>query len=125
MGRLSPYAPRLTQAMPARSSSSARILAPAALAICAVAVLIVIGGSLGGGDDGSSGGGGSVAETTTQTTGAATTPAKRQPATYTVKSGDTLGAIAETTGVTVETLQELNPELDPQALIAGQKIQLR
>jgi LysM repeat protein len=52
-------------------------------------------------------------------------PARRQPATYTVQSGDTLGAIAETTGVTVETLQELNPELDPQALIAGQKIQLR
>jgi LysM repeat protein len=112
--------------MPAQSSSSARIFAPAALAVCAVAILIVIGGSLGGGDDGSSGGGNSAAETTGQeTTGNATAPAKRQPATYTVKSGDTLGAIAETTGVTVETLQELNPELDPQALIAGQKIQLR
>lgn len=112
--------------MPAQSSSSARLFAPVALAVCAVAVLIVIGGSLGGGDDGSSGGGNSAAETTSQNaTGTATTPAKRQPATYTVKSGDTLGAIAETTGVTVETLQELNPELDPQALIAGQKIQLR
>lgn len=111
--------------MPARSSSSARIFAPAALAICAVAVLIVIGGSLGGGDD-SSGGGNSAADTTSQqTAGTTTTPAKRQPATYTVKSGDTLGAIAETTGVSVETIQELNPELDPQALIAGQKIQLR
>ncbi len=125
MARLSPYAPRLTQAMPPRSSSSTRIFAPAALAICAVAVLIVISGSLGGGDD-SSGGGGSVADTTSQqTAGTTTTPAKPQPATYTVKSGDTLGAIAETTGVTVEMLQELNPELDPQALIAGQKIQLR
>jgi len=111
--------------MPARSSSSARIFAPAALAICAVAVLIVIGGSLGGNDD-SSGGGSSAADTTNQQTAATTTaPVRRQPATYTVKSGDTLGAIAETTGVTVETLQELNPELDPQALIAGQKIQLR
>jgi LysM repeat protein len=125
VARLSPYAPRLTQAMPARSSSSARIFAPAALAVCAVAVLIVIGGSLGGGDD-SSGGGSSSADTTSQqTAGTTTTPATPQPATYTVKSGDTLGAIAETTGVTVETLQELNPELDPQALIAGQKIQLR
>jgi teichoic acid transport system ATP-binding protein len=111
--------------MSARSSSSARILAPVALAICAVAVLIVIAGSSGGGDDSSSGGS-SAADTATQTaSGTATTPAKRQPATYTVKSGDTLGAIAETTGVTVEMLQELNPELDPQALIAGQKIQLR
>lgn len=121
---MSPYAPRLTQAMAAQSSSSARILAPVALAICAVAVLIVIGGSIGGGDD-SSGGGTPAAETSTQSSGATTTTGKRQPATYTVKSGDTLGGIAETTGVPVETLQELNPELDPQALIAGQKIQLR
>ena len=124
MERLRPYAARLTQAMPARSSSSARILAPAALAICAVAVLIVIGGSLGGGDDSSSGG--SAVETTTQrTSGTSTAPQRRQPATYTVKTGDTLGAIAESTGVPVDTLQDLNPELDPQALIAGQKIQLR
>jgi LysM repeat protein len=107
--------------MSARSSSSARIFAPVALAVCAFAVLIVVGGSLGGGDDDSSSGGTPSAETTSQSTSdTATTPAKRQPATYTVKSGDTLGAIAETTGVSVDTLQELNPELDPQALIAGQ-----
>jgi LysM repeat protein len=110
--------------MSAQSSSSARILAPVALAICAVAILIVIGGSLGGGDDSSGGGSTPAAETTTEATGTTTT-GKRQPATYTIKSGDTLGAIAETTGIEVETLQELNPELDPQALIAGQKIQLR
>ena len=35
------------------------------------------------------------------------------------------GGIAEKTGVTVERLQELNPELDPQALVSGQKIKLR
>lgn len=110
--------------MSATSSSSARVFAPVALAICAVAVLIVIAGSLGGGDDSSSGGGTPAAETATQTPDTATT-AKPPPATYTVKSGDTLGGIAETTGVEVDTLQELNPELDPQALIAGQKIQLR
>ena len=44
---------------------------------------------------------------------------------YVVKTGDTLGSIAEKTGVTVEKLQELNPELDPQALVSGQKIKLR
>ena len=49
----------------------------------------------------------------------------RAAATYTVKTGDTLGAIAEKTGVAVERLQELNPELDPQALVSGQKIKLR
>jgi LysM repeat protein len=84
----------------------------------------VIAGSLGGGDDSSGGGSTPAAETTTETTGTTTT-GKRQPATYTIKSGDTLGGIAEKTGIEVDTLQELNPELDPQALIAGQKIQLR
>ena len=51
--------------------------------------------------------------------------ASRRVPTYTVKTGDTLGAIAEKTGTDVERLQELNPELDPQALVAGQKIKLR
>ena len=41
------------------------------------------------------------------------------------QGGDTLAGIAEKTGVTVERLQELNPDLDPQALVAGQKIKLR
>jgi LysM repeat protein len=44
---------------------------------------------------------------------------------YTVKSGDTLGSIAEKTGINVETLTELNPNLDPQSLSTGQKIKLR
>ncbi len=44
---------------------------------------------------------------------------------YTVKMGDTLGAIAVKTGLTVEKLQELNPELDPQALVSGQRVKLR
>ena len=46
-------------------------------------------------------------------------------ATYTVKTGDTLASIAERTGVSVERLQELNPNLDPQALATGQKLKLR
>lgn len=44
---------------------------------------------------------------------------------YVVKTGDTLGSIAEKTGIPVEKLQDLNPELDPQALVSGQKIKLR
>jgi LysM repeat protein len=45
--------------------------------------------------------------------------------TYTVKAGDTLGSISEKTGIPVEKLQELNPQLDPQQLVSGQKIKLR
>ena len=44
---------------------------------------------------------------------------------YIVKTGDTLGTISEKTGVPVERLQELNPQLDPQALVSGQRIKLR
>lgn len=44
---------------------------------------------------------------------------------YVVKSGDTLAAISQKVGVSVERLQELNPDLDPQALATGQEIKLR
>ncbi|HZK15884.1 MAG TPA: LysM domain-containing protein [Solirubrobacterales bacterium] len=49
----------------------------------------------------------------------------RQRARYVVQSGDTLIEISEKTGVSVTRLQELNPELDPQILVAGQRLRLR
>jgi LysM repeat protein len=104
--------------------SPARYLAPIALVAFAVAFFGIL---LSAGDDGGDGGGSDRAEQTE--TGRQRTTAQEQrpnrPATYTVKTGDTLGAIAEKTGVGIEELQELNPELDPQALVSGQKIKLR
>lgn len=44
---------------------------------------------------------------------------------YTVKTGDTLASISVKVGVPVEKLQELNPDIDPQALVSGQTIKLR
>jgi LysM repeat protein len=44
---------------------------------------------------------------------------------YRVRLNDTLGLIAEQTGVPVERIEELNPDLDPQNLIVGQRIRLR
>jgi LysM repeat protein len=41
-----------------------------------------------------------------------------------VRAGDTLGAISLKTGIDVTTLQALNPDLDPQTLIEGQRIAL-
>ena len=104
--------------------SPARFLAPLALAGCVVAVVGVVAASESGDDSGSS------ARTTSQ---ARTAPARAKhksrktprKATYTVKTGDTLARIAEKTGVSVDRLQELNPDLDPQALVSGQKIKLR
>jgi LysM repeat protein len=45
--------------------------------------------------------------------------------TYTVQTGDTLTAIAHKTGVPVAEILALNPEVDPQILIAGQTLKLR
>jgi LysM repeat protein len=42
-----------------------------------------------------------------------------------VHSGDTLGAISVKTGIDEATLQALNPDLDPQTLLEGQRIALR
>ena len=45
--------------------------------------------------------------------------------TYTVQSGDTLTSIAHKTGVPVAEILALNPEVDPQILIAGQTLKLK
>jgi LysM domain. len=42
-----------------------------------------------------------------------------------VRSGDTLGSISLKTGIDVTTLQTLNPDIDPQTLLEGQRIALR
>jgi LysM repeat protein len=105
-----------------RRRTPARYLAPLALVLVAVAVLVVVGSAGTGGDAQDKGDKASRTNRTQQRTD--TTP-RRTPASYTVKTGDTLGAIAEQTGVSVERLQELNPLLDPQALVSGQMIKLR
>jgi LysM repeat protein len=99
------------------------MLAPLALAVVAIAFFAVILTSGSGGDDG-----GGAEQTGRREAGQrdrTTTERRPRRAVYTVKVGDTLGSIAETTGVPVERLLELNPELDPQALVSGQKIKLR
>jgi LysM repeat protein len=110
--------------------SPARLLAPIALITFVFALFIVIAGS--DTDEDSSNEGNRASQ---QAGGVDTTPAETTAADgveprvsgtfYTVKTGDTLGGIAETVGIPVTRLQELNPELDPQALVSGQKIRLR
>jgi hypothetical protein len=95
---------------------SLRFIAPGALIMFAILVLIVIVISLGG----SSGSDSGSQLDKQQRTG---TVSKRRF--YTVKNGDSLGVISEKTGKSIEELQALNPDLDPQALIAGQRIKLR
>ena len=105
----------------------AHFLAPLALIGVTVAVLLIVLGSGVTGDDSSSDSTGArglpaATGTTKTTTGKKRT---RIPATYTIRADDTLSGIAARWGTTVEKLQELNPDLDPQGLVAGQKIKLR
>lgn len=102
-----------------RSSASARIAAAAALAIAAIAIVVVVAAGLGGGSSGSGKGsrhGKAVHHGQAR---------RSAPATYTVQSGDTLVGIAHKTGVPVARIESLNPQVDPQILIAGEELKLK
>jgi LysM repeat protein len=105
-----------------RRRSAARLLAPLALLLAVVAVLLVVQATMKSDDTKDD-----TAKTTEtdQGTTPTTTTERRVRPTYTVKLNDNLTRIAEKTGVSVERIQALNPELDPQNLIVGQKIKLR
>jgi LysM repeat protein len=106
--------------------SFARLLAPLALIACAVAVTaLVMGSGVVGDDDSSDEAGARNLPAATERTTTGGRKQKRTPRTYTIRANDTLSGIAERNGTTVERLLELNPELDPQGLVAGQKIKLR
>jgi LysM repeat protein len=97
-----------------------RVIAVIALVAAFVLVVVVIATSGGGSSGGGSGG------AQTQTTGQ--TKEGRQAVAagvWIVHSGDTLGQISEETGVDVDKLVQLNPDLDPQALLTGQRIALQ
>ena len=120
-----------------RRGSLLRILAPLALVGFGVALVLVISSGSGGGGGGGGGAhaaekarnlgptvgrkiGGSHRKTTTTTT-----TGQLPQSVYIVKTGDTLGGIAQKTGVPITKLQDLNPGLDPSGLQTGQRIKLR
>ncbi len=103
--------------MKKRNSIIARLLAVLALAAVIVALVMIVSDGLKSSSDKKSG---------------ANHPAKQKhkphrtkAKTYEVQSGDTLISIAHKTGIPVAELQNLNPEVDPQILIAGQVLKLR
>jgi LysM repeat protein len=106
--------------------SFARLLAPLALIAVTVAILaMVLGSGVVGDDNGSETAGSQALPPANEGTKTTDEKQKRTRRTYTIKANDTLSAIAEKNGTTVERLLELNPDLDPQGLVAGQKIKLR
>ena len=109
--------------------SPLRFLAPVALVAFGIALLMIVSQSNGG--DGSDTPSASDQEKARDlgTSGRKSEKKKRGSSlptrTYTVKRGDTLGSISEKTGIPVDKLQELNPQIDPQQLTTGQKVKLR
>lgn len=115
-GSRSPQRPRDVTA-----GNGARMLAPVALVVFAIACFAVLSSQDGGNAARSSGD--AAATEAAATSAAAKSGPKRS--TYRVKPGDSFAAIAEKQGVDVATLRELNPDIDPRALQPGQKLKLK
>lgn len=108
--------------------SYARYLAPLALVAFTLALFVVVTSS--GSDPAPE-----VSEQTTEAQPAADEGGaeedgggerqRRGPRRYTVQPGDTPSTIAEETGVPLERIQELNPDIDAQQLAPGQRLKLR
>ncbi len=107
--------------MKRKRSWIARFLALAALAAAVVAIIVVASNTDLNSNSDSKGNGGAHAPKEKAQHKKPRTKAK----TYEVQSGDTLTAIAHKTGVPLAELQALNPELDPQTLIAGEVLKLQ
>lgn len=107
--------------MKKKRSWIARILALAAIAAAVVAVVVVANNTdLHSNSNDKAGAQKSQSQTQKQ-------PKKKRTKakTYEVQSGDTLTSIAHKTGVPVAELQALNPEVDPQILVAGEVLKLQ
>jgi LysM repeat protein len=104
--------------MEKRTSAATRLVAALAILVAVLVVVVVVSAAMSGDDSGP-----------TRQKGTPQAQKEKKPRTkaktYTVESGDTLTAIAHKTGVPVAEILALNPEVDPQILIAGQTLQLR
>jgi LysM repeat protein len=96
-----------------------RVFAVLALIAALILVVAVVATSSGGGGDGNGNGDSQKSHITK-----AGQRALRKGV-WVVRSGDTLGAISLKTGIDQTTLQTLNPDIDPQTLLEGQRIALR
>jgi len=103
--------------MERRTSAAARIVAALALIAAVVLVVVVASTAMNGGD--------SNDRHHKQHQGQKEKKHRTKAKTYTVETGDTLTAISHKTGVPVAEILALNPEVDPQILIAGQTLKLK
>ncbi|HEX9415288.1 MAG TPA: LysM domain-containing protein [Gaiellaceae bacterium] len=95
----------------------ARYVAPAAFLVAATVAALLIRAGLNGGDHRTSTG-------STVTTVTESLP-HGAPVYYRIRSGDTLGAVAERFHTSVDILRSLNPRVDPNSLRIGQRLRVR
>jgi LysM repeat protein len=101
-----------------RVSAAARAFAAAAVVGGFLLLVVVVVISISGDDDDGRDGRPNAVQTRS---GAE----RKAPRSYVVQNGDTLTSIAREVGVSVSRIQELNPGLDPQILVSGEKLKLR
>jgi LysM repeat protein len=103
--------------MEKRTSAATRIVAALALIGAVLVIVVVISAAMNGSD--------SSSHHRLQHHAKKQKRHRTTAKTYTVETGDTLTAIAHKTGVPVAEILALNPEVDPQILIAGETLKLR
>ncbi|HZK15406.1 MAG TPA: LysM domain-containing protein [Solirubrobacterales bacterium] len=108
--------------MSKRSSAPARVFAAAALIGGFLLVIVVIAGSFGDDEGGGDSPNRPAASNGKQKGGGGN---RKPPKSYVVQNGDTLTSIARKTGVPVARIERLNPGVDPQILVSGEKLKLR
>ena len=101
-----------------------RLLAPAAFLAAATVAILLIRSGLDPNDEPPAAPPPATRPVRTSTERGTTRPRPRPRVnrTYTIREGDTFETIAVDQGTTVEQLQALNPDVDPNSLQVGQKI---
>jgi LysM repeat protein len=105
--------------------TAGRILALLALLATAGAIYLVVHAHIHSGGPGSTTPATTTPQHLTQGTRLPTTTHTKHRKFYVVRAGNTLSGIAAKTGVSVATIQHLNPGLNPSALQTGQRLRLR
>ena len=106
----------MSQGKPNYVARAVAVLALFAAFVAVIATIVTNGGDDDNGDS----------ETTAEQTGITKKGEKAvEEGVWVVEEGDTLVAIAKVTGIDLDELVALNSDIDPQALITGQRISLR
>lgn len=110
-----------------RGIDAKRLAAPAAFLLAVTIAVIVARAGL---DNGSGTSTGSTVPPPpvrhrVVTTTTPKTPRRANGRFYTVVAGDTFGVIASKTGVSVSTIERLNPKVATTALVIGQRLRIR